>query len=115
MLGDFTGCHVPAITRGPGYRMCDLGPFTNALYAPEGGEYFYRLGLEARARIQRDIRYSNYACIDPDVAFGLYRRMYEDRVLGREQVRLLRWFEIAEVGGDAGPVRLDLREVNTWE
>ena len=115
LLGAFPDAHITALTRGPGFRLCDLGPFTNELYDPDGGEYFYRLTPEARAHVAREIRYSNYACIDADVAFGLYRRMYEDGILGRQRVRLLRWVEVTGATGRPDALALQLREVNTRE
>jgi len=115
LLGAFPHAHVTAVTRGPGFRLCDLGPFTNELYSPAGGEYFYGLQQEVRERVASDIRYSNYACIDYDVGVALYRRMYEDRILGRHHVSLLRWHEVADAAPDAGGLRLELSEVNTGE
>src|SRR5262249_31770536 len=115
LLGAFPDGHVTAVTRGPGFRLCDLGPFTNELYDPDGGEYFYRLTPEAREHVRREIRYSNSACIDADVAFALYRRMYEDDIRGRQHVRLMRWVEVAGAADRPDGLALQLREVNTRE
>ncbi|MBP2478946.1 L-ornithine N5-oxygenase [Crossiella equi] len=106
---------VLAVMRSFGYRQKDHSPFSEQAYFPEFTDYYYAASREGKARLDRELRPSNYSTVDLDVLQALYVRRYEDGVDGVRRLELHGSNEITGVEAGAGGVRLALRELNTGE
>ncbi|MEU7279017.1 SidA/IucD/PvdA family monooxygenase [Streptomyces sp. NPDC045431] len=110
------GTRIHSVVRHAGFRMYELGHFSNEVYFPAETDYFYGLEDEQRARALDQARATNYAAVDPDVSTALYQAVYEDRLSGRDRLRMHRRTEVTAVERtDDGAVRLRTEEVFTGE
>jgi L-ornithine N5-oxygenase len=114
-LLDRSYCDIHAIHRSFSFRLKDTSPFSDEVYFPEFVDYYHRLPPKRRAKLDQQIRATNYSSVDGDVLDALYQRQYELRLDGRNPLALHRCTEVdsAEVRPDG--VRLSLRETNTEE
>lgn len=108
-----------ALTRNAGFRMYELGHFSNEVYFPEETDYFYDLDGSQRERVFAGAKATNYAAVDPDVSTALYQSVYDDRLTGRKRWHIHRRTEVTDVAvrhgsdGTTSGVSLRLTEVNT--
>ncbi|MHC6627527.1 SidA/IucD/PvdA family monooxygenase [Streptomyces globosus] len=107
---------IHSLVRHAGFRMYELGHFSNEVYFPDETDYFYGLEGEQREQALEQARATNYAAVDPDVSTALYQAAYQDRFTGRNRLHMHRRTEVASVGQeDGGRVRLATEEVFTGE
>ena len=108
-----------ALTRNAGFRMYELGHFSNEAYFPQETDYFYGLNSSRREQVFAEARATNYAAVDPEVSTALYQSVYDDRLTGRNRWHIHRRTEVTGVTVHHGPdgrasgVNLQLTEVNT--
>ncbi|MBB4678423.1 SidA/IucD/PvdA family monooxygenase [Crossiella cryophila] len=104
---------VLAVMRSFGYRQKDHSPFSEQAYFPEFTDYYFHAGKTGKARLDQQLRPSNYSTVDLDVLEALYVRRYEDSIDGQTRLELHGNNEITAVSRDDSGVRLSLHEVNT--
>jgi len=102
--------NITSISRGNGFRLYDLGHFSNQVFSPDEVDYFHSLPAQARARLLDDIKPTNYSGIDPDVSRALYWRVYEDRVQGRSRISMLKRTAVDGISQKGTHWELDLRD-----
>lgn len=87
---NFPQSTILSIHRGNGFRLYELGHFTNEAFFPDEVDYVYGLDKSERVRLAEEIRRINYAAVGVDMSSKLYRRVYEERILGRDRIRLIK-------------------------
>lgn len=105
--------HITLIHRSFSCRLKDTSPFSDEVYFPEFVDYYHALPPAQRARLDDQVRATNYSSVDSDVLNALYRKMYEDRLDGTPRVTIRRNHELLEVRNDGGALSLRLRDVYT--
>lgn len=112
----YPAAQVHSIVRHAGFRMYELGHFSNEVYFPDQTDYFYALTPDQRERALDQSRPTNYAAVDPDVSALLYKAVYDDQRKGRHRLHMHRRTEIVSVapGGD-GAIGLGTVQVHTGE
>lgn len=88
---------IYSINRNSGFRLYDLGHFSNQIYFPEDAEYFFSLPKEARRKLFEEVRLTNYSSVDADVSRALYLRMYEEGICGIEHIQVIKRVIVTEV------------------
>ncbi|MGH3166817.1 MAG: SidA/IucD/PvdA family monooxygenase [Trebonia sp.] len=113
----YPAAQVHSIVRHAGFRMYELGHFSNEVYFPDQTDYFYALSPEQRERALDQSRPTNYAAVDPDVSAALYKAVYDDQRKGCHRLHMHRRTEIVSVtaGGGDGAIGLDTVQVHTEE
>lgn len=109
----FPRARVDALLRNAGFRMYELGHFSNEAFFPEETDYFYQLDHDQRQRALAGVYATNYAAVDPDLSTALYRTAFEEKLTGRERLRVHKRTQVTGCEPDATGVRLDLAELNT--
>jgi L-ornithine N5-oxygenase len=116
MANAYPQAQVFSIARNSGFRMYNLGHFSNEAYFPAETDYFYALDRPTREKVFDEVYTTNYACVDPDVSTALYRMVYEDHHWGQGRLHMRKRTAIdACAATPGGGYRLALREVNTGE
>ncbi len=116
LAGVLPDAQIYSLARNSGFRMYNLGHFSNEAYFPAETDYFYALDAEQRRKVFGEVHSTNYASVDPDVSTALYKAVYEDRHWGGRRLHLRKRTAIdACHAGPSGGYRLTLREVNTAE
>jgi len=88
---NFPQSTILSIHRGNGFRLYELGHFTNESFFPEEVDYVYGLAKAERARLfEAEVRRTNYSAVGADMSAKLYRRVYEERVQGHNRIQLIK-------------------------
>ncbi|MEU6643643.1 lysine N(6)-hydroxylase/L-ornithine N(5)-oxygenase family protein [Saccharomonospora sp. NPDC046836] len=87
---------VYAVTPSYGYSVADDTPFANQVFDQPAVDDYYFGTEQTREAFWRYHRNTNYSVVDDEVIRELYRRSYDDDVLG---VRRLRFLNLTRVTG----------------
>ncbi|MDB5072328.1 MAG: hypothetical protein JWM87_3439 [Candidatus Eremiobacteraeota bacterium] len=109
----FPASTITSVHRSVAFRQLDLGHFSNEVFFPAEVDYFHALERPQRAAELASLRYTNYGAIDEQAADRIYRKIYEDRVLGTVRVRFAIRSRIESVAREASAYRIELAEINT--
>ncbi|MFB7977599.1 SidA/IucD/PvdA family monooxygenase [Streptomyces vinaceus] len=116
LAAQYPDAEIHSVVRHAGFRMYELGHFSNEVYFPDETDYFYGLEGEQRERALDQARATNYAAVDPDVSTALYQAVYQDRFTGRQRLHMHKRTEATDIGvAPDGRVRLRTAEVFTGE
>ncbi|MFF5447382.1 SidA/IucD/PvdA family monooxygenase [Streptomyces sp. NPDC012888] len=114
LAGRDPATQVHSVVRHAGFRMYELGHFSNEVYFPDETDYFYALEGEQRERALDQARATNYAAVDPDVSTALYQAVYQDGFTGTRRLHMHRRTEITGLDElPDGRIRLATEEVFT--
>lgn len=80
-----------------GYSPADDSSFVNRIFDPASVDEFYSAPEDVKRQLAGYHRNTNYAAVDADLIDALYRRVYTDKVLGRQRLRVLHASQIVEV------------------
>lgn len=83
----FPGTPVNAVFARYGYSVADDSPFANGVFDPEAVDEFYAASREVKQDLLDYHANTNYAVVDLSLTEELYRRTYQESVLGRERLR----------------------------
>jgi len=103
---EFPHAQVCAVFARYGYSPADDSSFANRIFDPEAVDQFYRAGEPVKDRLMRYHGATNYSAVDIDLIDELYRRVYREKVLGVERLRLFNVSRPVEVTG-AGTVTVE--------
>jgi L-ornithine N5-oxygenase len=104
-------CNVVSLHRSSGFKLAQFGHFPNLAFVPERVDYFHSLNPDARERLFREVKSTNYAGIDPDESLALYSMIYEDAIIGRERLTVQPFSELVSVNRHGDCYRIVLRDV----
>ena len=105
--------HVDLVARAYAPRPADETPFVNRIFDEEFIDHFYQLDAAQRAAFLEAFHHTNYAAIDVDLLHAMNRRLYEDRFLHPDRLRLRMRHEVSAVVPRADHVELVLTDLNT--
>jgi len=85
----FRGAEVCAVFARYGYSPADDSSFANRIFDPAAVDDFYAAPEQVKRRLMDYHGNTNYAVVDNDLIAELYRRVYREKVLGEQRLRLL--------------------------
>jgi L-ornithine N5-oxygenase len=115
LAAEDTTAQIHSLVRHGGFKMYELGHFSNEVYFPAETDYFYGLPDEARQRAMAQARATNYSAVDPDVSTALYQAAYQDRLTGQHRLHMHRRTDVTGISVTEDGVRLETEEVYTAE
>ncbi|KIF71793.1 L-lysine 6-monooxygenase [Streptomyces sp. AcH 505] len=80
-----------------GYTPADDSPFANRIFDPEAVDIYYNAPRGVKRALFDYHRATNYSVVDLDLIESLSRTMYQEKVQGRERLRMLNVSRIHEV------------------
>ncbi|MBT2415222.1 lysine N(6)-hydroxylase/L-ornithine N(5)-oxygenase family protein [Streptomyces sp. ISL-12] len=98
-----------------GYTPADDSPFANRIFDPEAVDVFYGAPAEVKQSLFDYHRSTNYSVVDTELIESLSRTMYQERVQGRQRLRMLNVSRIREVETRAHDVRVTVEYLPTGE
>lgn len=103
--------NVYSIQRKSALKPADSSPFVNEVFFPRNVEFMYRLGNDSKRRQQlEEYQNTNYAAVDIEILQELYRKMYEDRISGHNQIHMISNVDIMDVAVSSnGQIHLGLK------
>ncbi|PRP72077.1 hypothetical protein BUE93_02780 [Chromobacterium amazonense] len=106
---------VAGVTRNFGYRQKDTSPFSDEVYFPAFVDAFFAASPEHKARLRRELVYTNYSSADIDVLNQLYVKQYANRLQGKDSLALLTCMETEACEPRADGVALRMRHFLSGE
>lgn len=107
----FPNCEVYSINRNLGFRNYDLGHFSNEIYFPDFTDYYYPLPKAERERLFEYMKETNYSAVDFDVSRALYWKVYEEKIIGKERLHIIKCSEVDRVTQNGSQYRLQIRDI----
>lgn len=109
LMDRYPATEVCAVFSRYGYSVADSTPFANRIFDPAAVDDYYFAPPEVRESLLRYHSNTNYSVVDPEVLDDLYRREYQQRVVGELKLRVLRASRVAEVSvhGDSVTVAVE--------
>lgn len=115
LAGDHETAEVHSMVRHGGFKMYELGHFSNEAYFPRETDYFYGLESDARERALQQVRATNYSAVDPDVSTALYQAAYQEKLTGQQRLMMHRRSDVTDLKVSENGVHLEVVEVYTGE
>lgn len=104
---------IEVIHRGPGFQHVDLSQFSNGLFHPAAVDEFHGLSSQRRRELLGELRPLNYSVVDAQAADTLYRRLYEDNVVGHKRVTFHTFADIVAAGESRRSILLAIHNKHT--
>ncbi|HEX6901435.1 MAG TPA: SidA/IucD/PvdA family monooxygenase [Thermoanaerobaculia bacterium] len=103
LMTKYPNADVTATVRRFAYKPVDDSDFTNEIFFPQMVDFLYGLPEEKRRMLLDDCRDVNYAVVDLPLIRRIYKCMYQEKVLGRDRVRVRNFMMLEELmeTGDA--------------
>ncbi|MFE6699233.1 lysine N(6)-hydroxylase/L-ornithine N(5)-oxygenase family protein [Streptomyces sp. NPDC057718] len=109
----FPDAEVNAVFSRYGYSPADDSPFANRIFDPAAVDDFFNAPAQVKQDLHDYHRNTNYSVVDGDLIEQLYRTHYQERVAGRERLRILNTTELAGVQHLADGARVTIRSLTT--
>ncbi|HSG40418.1 MAG TPA: SidA/IucD/PvdA family monooxygenase [Thermoanaerobaculia bacterium] len=103
LMTKYRNADVTATIRRYAYKPVDDSDFTNEIFFPKMVDFLYDLPEEKRRMVLDQCRDVNYAVVDLSLIRRIYKCLYQEKVLGRDRVRIRSFMEMQELmeTGDA--------------
>lgn len=111
----FPQAEVCAVFSRFGYSPSDDSPFANQVFDPSAVGKFFLAPEEVKQMIMAYHANTNYSVVDLDLIEDLYRRIYQERVLGIERLRIFNVSRLGEVVETETGVRATIESLTTGE
>ena len=111
----FPHAEVCAVFSRYGYSPSDDSPFANRVFDPDAVDQFYTAPPEVKRLIMEYHANTNYSVVDTDLIEELYRRVYQEKVLGTRRLRLFNVSRVVETVETGEGVRATVESLTTHE
>jgi L-ornithine N5-oxygenase len=111
----FPAAEVCAVLSRYGYSPADDSPFANRIFDPAAVDDFYTSPEEIKQQLMGYHGNTNYSVVDIDLIDDLYRRAYQEKVLGRERLRMLNVSRVIRVEDGDDTAEVFVRSLVTGE
>ena len=98
-----------------GYSPSDDSPFANRVFDPDAVDHFYTASAEVKQMILDYHGNTNYSVVDTELIEELYRRVYQEKVLGTPRLHLYNTSRVAEAVDTGDGVRTTVESLATNE
>ena len=102
----FPASVVYAVFSRYGYSPSDDTSFANRIFNPEAVDHFFTAPENVKRLLLEYHSNTNYSVVDPELIHELYRRTYQEKVCGRQRLRILNACRVVEVEESANGVRV---------
>ncbi|GAA2251101.1 SidA/IucD/PvdA family monooxygenase [Streptomyces amakusaensis] len=111
----FPDAEICSVFAKYGYTPADDSPFANRIFDPEAVDIYYGAPREVKRSLFDYHRSTNYSVVDMDLIEGLSRTMYQEKVQGRQRLRMLNVSRIREVSADSARLGITIEYLPTGE
>lgn len=111
----FPEAEVCAVFAKYGYTPADDSPFANRIFDPEAVDAYYQAPRQVKDSLLGYHRSTNYSAVDLELIESLYRTQYQERVQGKERLRMLNVSRLRSVESDADGLRATVEFLPTGE
>jgi len=112
---EFPEAEVYAVFSRYGYSPADDSPFANRIFDPDAVDMYYSAPPPVKRMLLDYHRNTNYSVVDSELIEELYRRSYQEKVTGRERLRIHHACKVVEVRDGEGAVCTTIECMATGE
>jgi L-ornithine N5-monooxygenase len=98
-----------------GYSPSDDSPFANRVFDPDAVDHYFTAPEYVKEMILDYHGNTNYSVVDTDLIEELYRRVYQEKVLGTQRLRLFNVSRVVETVENGDGVRTTVESLTTHE
>ncbi|MFC6568787.1 lysine N(6)-hydroxylase/L-ornithine N(5)-oxygenase family protein [Actinoplanes utahensis] len=98
-----------------GYSPADDSNFANGIFDPAAVDLYYDAPADVKRMLFDYHRNTNYSVVDGDLITELYRTAYQERLLGKERLRMMNASRIAELRPRPDGVEVVVEHLPTGE
>ena len=113
VLEDLPECQPTVVMRSIGFSLYQTSKFTNELYYPSFVDEFFNARPAAQEQMLHEMQLTNYNGLAPDMLENLYRRIYLERLTGRQRIRIRTMTDVTEARMEGQDVVLTLHDRKT--
>ncbi|MFI5932998.1 lysine N(6)-hydroxylase/L-ornithine N(5)-oxygenase family protein [Actinoplanes sp. NPDC051494] len=111
----FPEAEVCAVFSRYGYSPADDSSFANRIFDPQAVDEFYNAPENVKRQLMDYHGNTNYSVVDIDLIDDLYRRAYQEKVLGRERLRMINMSRMVQVTDTPGGAVASVQSLVTGE
>jgi len=115
MHREFPTAEICAVFSRYGYSPADDSSFANRIFDPAAVDDFYDAPEHVKRQLMGYHANTNYSVVDMDLIDDLYRRAYQEKVLGKQRLRMLNVSRMTEVADGSDQVVASVRSLVTGE
>ncbi|GLW57361.1 lysine N(6)-hydroxylase/L-ornithine N(5)-oxygenase family protein [Kitasatospora phosalacinea] len=109
----FPEAEICAVLTRYGYSPADDSPFANRIFDPSAVDEFYAAPETAKRTLLAQHANTNYSVVDGELIEALYRTAYQEKVAGRERLRILNATRLTGAEESADGARAHVRSLTT--
>jgi L-ornithine N5-monooxygenase len=98
-----------------GYTLADDSPFANRIFDPEAVDVYFGAPKHVKRMLFDYHRNTNYSVVDQELIEELYRRVYQEKVQGRQRLRILNASRVVDVVTSPDGVAVTVEYMPTGE
>ncbi|MGK5733608.1 lysine N(6)-hydroxylase/L-ornithine N(5)-oxygenase family protein [Streptomyces sp. URMC 124] len=111
----FPDAEVCAVFSRYGYSPADDSPFANRIFDPAAVDHFFDAPQDVKQALLDYHGNTNYSVVDGELIEQLYRTAYQEKVQGRERLRILNTSRLTAVEELPGGARAVIRSLGSGE
>ncbi|WUH99878.1 lysine N(6)-hydroxylase/L-ornithine N(5)-oxygenase family protein [Spirillospora sp. NBC_00431] len=111
----FPEAEICAVFTKYGYTPADDSSFANRVFDPEAVDHFFTAPEEVKRMLLGYHRSTNYSVVDLELIDELYRRHYQEKVAGKERLRIFNASRLVDVVARSSGVRASVEFLPTGE
>jgi L-ornithine N5-oxygenase len=112
---EFPAAEICAVFSRYGYSPADDSSFANRIFDPDAVDEFYLAPEDVKRQLMGYHANTNYSVVDIDLIDDLYRRAYQEKVLGVQRLRMLNVSRVTRVSDGPDRVVASVRSLVTGE
>lgn len=111
----FPTAEVCSVFARYGYAPSDDTSFANRIFDPDAVDVYFGASEAVKRRLFDYHRNTNYSVVDEDLIKELYRREYQEKVQGRQRLRMLKASRVVEARPVADEVEVEVEFLPSGE
>jgi L-ornithine N5-oxygenase len=111
----FPAAEVCAVFAKYGYTPADDSSFANRIFDTAAVDHFYAAPDDVKERLRAYHASTNYSVVDLELIDELYRRHYQEKVQGKERLRIFNASRLTDVSRDDDGLRVAVQFLPTGE
>lgn len=113
--GTFTDAEVCAVFARYGYSPADDSSFANRIFDPAAVDHFYQAPEDVKKMLMAYHGTTNYSVVDLELIDELYRRVYQEKVQGRQRLKIMNASRVIDVAEQPGGLRVTVEFLPSGE
>lgn len=112
---EYPNAQITSTIRKSSYKPADDSPFVNEVFFPEVIDFMHNLAPDKRKQYLNEHSSTNYAVVDLELIEKLYEMKYNEKITGRNRLRILPFKEIVDAREHGDKLTVNYKDLITDE